>query len=138
MARSKNNVVTHGLSGTVGNLLVFAQRAGKTVVRNFPRASDIGPTPNQEAIRAKFKKAVKYAKTALADPALKKMYADKAGPGQFATNMAVADYFTPPVIQDPDLSTYTGAAGITIKVPVTDDFQVKSVKFIISHPDGSL
>ena len=36
MAKQTNNVVTHGLSGKVGDLLVFRQRAGKTVVGKAP------------------------------------------------------------------------------------------------------
>ena len=36
MAKQSNNVVTHGLSGKVGDLLVFSQRAGKTVVGKAP------------------------------------------------------------------------------------------------------
>ena len=32
MAKQTNNVITHGLSGKVGDLLVFRQRAGKTVI----------------------------------------------------------------------------------------------------------
>ncbi|CEN46452.1 hypothetical protein CCAN2_1710034 [Capnocytophaga canimorsus] len=31
MTQSKNNIVTHGLSGKVGGVLVFSQRNGKTI-----------------------------------------------------------------------------------------------------------
>lgn len=37
MAESKNNIVTHGLSGKVGDLLVFSQRNGKTIVSKAPK-----------------------------------------------------------------------------------------------------
>jgi hypothetical protein len=30
MAESKNNIITHGLSGKIGDLTVFSQRDGKT------------------------------------------------------------------------------------------------------------
>ncbi|MCD0479267.1 hypothetical protein LPB90_12440 [Chryseobacterium sp. LC2016-29] len=39
MAESKNSIVTHGLSGKVGDLLVFRQRNGKTVVSKVPEDS---------------------------------------------------------------------------------------------------
>jgi hypothetical protein len=39
MAKSRNNVVTHGLSGLIGDLLVFRQRANKTIVANRPKLS---------------------------------------------------------------------------------------------------
>lgn len=41
IAESKNNIMKHGLSGTVGNLVVFRQRAGKTVVANMPKESTV-------------------------------------------------------------------------------------------------
>ncbi len=37
MAESMNNPITHGMSGTIGNVVVFRQRAGKTVVANIPK-----------------------------------------------------------------------------------------------------
>ncbi|MBC7759130.1 MAG: hypothetical protein H7069_09750 [Phormidesmis sp. FL-bin-119] len=37
MARSKFNVLTHGLSGLVGDMIVFRQRANKTIVCGKPR-----------------------------------------------------------------------------------------------------
>lgn len=36
MAKQSNHIVTYGLSGTIGNLLVFRQRYGKTVVTKKP------------------------------------------------------------------------------------------------------
>jgi hypothetical protein len=32
MAKSKNNLVTHGLSGKIGDMLVFRQVGGETIV----------------------------------------------------------------------------------------------------------
>jgi len=37
MAESKNNIITHGLSGKVGDLIVFSQRNGKTIVSRAPK-----------------------------------------------------------------------------------------------------
>ncbi|WP_265426533.1 hypothetical protein [Chryseobacterium sp. YIM B08800] len=37
MTESKNNIVTHGLSWKVGDLLVFSQRNGKSVVPKAPK-----------------------------------------------------------------------------------------------------
>ena len=34
MAKQSNNVVTHGMSGKIGDLLVFRQVGGKTVIAN--------------------------------------------------------------------------------------------------------
>ncbi|MDR1602299.1 MAG: hypothetical protein LBS42_07725 [Tannerella sp.] len=40
MAKQKGNVVTHRLSGKIGDLLIFRQRAGKTVVAKVPAVSN--------------------------------------------------------------------------------------------------
>lgn len=39
MAESKNNIITYGLSGKIGNILVFSQRNGKTIVSQAPKKS---------------------------------------------------------------------------------------------------
>ena len=36
MAKSNNNVITHGLSGKVGDIIVFSQRGGKTIISKAP------------------------------------------------------------------------------------------------------
>ena len=73
MAKSNNNIITHGLSGKVGDLLVFSQRNGKTIVSRVPRRSGTlsSATVNQNQ---KFAMASYYAKSALQDPALKAGY----------------------------------------------------------------
>jgi len=47
MAESKNNIITHGLSGKVGDLIVFSQRNGKTFVSKAPRKKTKEDTKNQ-------------------------------------------------------------------------------------------
>ncbi len=56
MAKSSNNVVTHGLSGKIGDLLVFSQRDGKTIVSNKPRKSN-KVSEGQKEQRKKFQRA---------------------------------------------------------------------------------
>ena len=38
MAKSRNNVVTEGLSGMLARQIVFRQRAGQTIVGKAPRS----------------------------------------------------------------------------------------------------
>ena len=66
------------------------------------------------------------------------MYAQKASAGQSAFNVAVADYFNAPDIQEIDVTAYTGQIGSTIRVRATDDFTVESVSVHIANGDGSL
>jgi hypothetical protein len=138
MAESKNNVITHGLSGKFGDLVVFRQKAGKTLATKAPGERNTEPSPAQLAVRQRFQSASVYAKSVNADPAAKEQYAAVAENGQTAYNVAFADFFRAPDILEIDLSAYNGQAGQPIRVKVTDDFKVKTVKIQIHNADGSL
>ncbi len=128
MARSKFNVLTHGLSGLVGDLIVFRQRANKTIVCGKPRPSTKAPTMVALAIRDRFKRAAAYATSVMDNPTLKAEYQLTAKLGQSAFNKAFSDYQkAPEIYQDIDLATYTGAIGETIEISAIDDFRVQSV-----------
>lgn len=135
MARSRHNVITHGLTGKVGDLVLFSQRFGKTIMGKIPILT-AEPSEKQLAVREKFLKAVKYASAALKDPASKAMYALKAGGGITTFNLAVVDFFTPPVISEINTTAYTGIAGSHIDVLATDDTRVQSVKCSITNAGG--
>lgn len=135
MARSTNNVVTHGLSGKI-DLLVFSQRDGNTIVSRRPRRAQT-VSPAQQEIRANFQQAVLYAKSALADDATRLAYATKAKPGQKVFNLAIADFFRLPDIGEIDVAGYTGQPGSRITILATDDFKVTSIKVKIENGDRS-
>ena len=137
MAKQTRNVVTHGLSGKIGDLLVFRQVAGKTVVGKIPQTSK-EPSEQQLEQRRKFQQAVLYAKSAAADPAMDAAYKKAAKRGQTGYNVAVADFFHAPDILNIDVTGYTGAPGDVIRIQVSDDFRVKEVKVTISNADGTL
>jgi hypothetical protein len=48
------NVITHGMSGMIGDVIVFRQRGGKTVVSAKPKPTDHKATPAQLAHRLEF------------------------------------------------------------------------------------
>ena len=138
MAKQSNNVVTHGLSGKVGDLLVFRQVGGKTIVSKVPPKRKVS-TEQQKAQQRKFQRAVLYAKSVMADPAgMGAAYSQAAKKGQTGYNVAVADFFHAPDIQNIDVSGYTGHPGDIIRIEVSDDFSVKEVKLTITNADGSL
>jgi hypothetical protein len=137
MAKQKNNVVTYGLSGKVGRMLVFRQTAGGTVVQSMPRTSG-KVTEAQQAHQRKFQRAVLYSLGVLSDPRMEAAYAAKAQPGQSARNVAVADFFHAPDISVVDVSGYSGQPDDIIRIEVTDDFAVKEVKVVIRNADGTL
>jgi hypothetical protein len=137
MAKQSGNVVTHGLSGKVGDLLIFRQRNGQTVVAKIPAVSN-KVTEAQLAQRRKFQRAVLYSGAVASDPALNEAYAAQAKRGQTSRNVAVADFLRAPDIDVIDLTNYHGQPGDVIRIEVTDDFALKEVKVVITNPDGSL
>ena len=137
MAKQSNNVVTHGLSGKIGDLLVFRQRAGQTVVAKAP-PKRTSSTEQQKEHQHRFQRAVLYAKSVVADPEMKSAYDQAAKKGRTGYNVAIADFFQAPDIHNIDVSGYTGNPGDVIRVQVSDNFLVKEVKISITNADGSL
>ena len=135
MAKQKNNVVTYGLSGKIGDLLVFRQVDGKTVVSKVPQQSST-ISDKQKEHRKRFQQAVIYAKTALASPETGELYKAGTKKGLKPLNVAVADFFNAPDIELVDLSGYSGSEGEDIRINVSDDFMVKSVSVTIVNAEG--
>ena len=90
MAQVKYNVITHGLSGKVGDLVIFSQRHGKTILGKL-KTQSATPSEDQLAVREKFKLAARYAKSATNDPVINEIYASRAGGGVTPYNLAFAD-----------------------------------------------
>ena len=137
MAESKNNVITHGLSGKLGDLIVFRNWNGKTIVANkpSPRTSELSQA--QKEHQKHFQEATIYGKAALTDPTTKAGYEAAASDGETAYNVSVADFFHAPNIDEINVSKYTGKIGDTITVKATDDFKVTEVSVAIYNADGS-
>jgi hypothetical protein len=77
----------------MGNLVFRTSKNGEVTVSERPRKSNTPPSEAQQANRLRFTAASKYASAALADPALRAMYAEVAaeeGLSPFAA--ARADY----------------------------------------------
>ncbi|MDR1865317.1 MAG: hypothetical protein LBR08_07070 [Bacteroidales bacterium] len=131
MAKSNSNVLTHGLSGKIGNLLVFRQVGGKTIVTGKPKPSRT-ESDAQKQQRRRFQSATLYAKSATEE------YVEAAKKkGKTPYIIAVADFLNAPSIEHVDVSGYTGASGDVIVVKVSDDFKVKWVHVNITNSDGS-
>jgi len=139
MAVSKRNVLTKGLSGMLSSLIVFRQKGTKTVVAAAPIKGKKGnASPAQLKVRDQFKLASVYAKAAVKDPALKKVYEEKATPDQSAYNIAFADFYKAPNIVSLGFEKYTGLAGQLISPSVDDLLPAKSVQVRIEKADGTL
>ena len=137
MAKAKN-IILHGVSGKIGDTLVIRQRGGMTILSEAPGEREKAPTESQKAHQAKFQQAVIYGKTVMADAESKAEYGEKADDRHSAYNVAVADFFHAPDIDEIDVTNYTGAIGDSIRIRATDDFKVVQLHVAIFNADGSL
>lgn len=137
MAKSNNNVVMYGTSGKIGDLLIFSQRAGKTIISKISQRSKT-LSAKQLAVTEKFKAAATYAKNALKNAAIKLFYKEKAGPGVYPFNVALADYFNAPEVTQIDLTGYTGLPNSTIRILAEDDVKVTNVHVTVTSSTGSI
>jgi hypothetical protein len=139
MAQVKNNVLLSGLSGKLGDSIVFRQLNGKTIVAKLPGPPQTS-SEKQKKMRGHFQQAIIYAKNAVRAADTKERYAAEAKKrkGLTAYNVAIADFFHAPDIHTVDLSKYAGNTGDEIHVTASDDFAVQSVHVQIHNADGSL
>jgi len=124
--------------GKMGNV-VFRKFGKEYVMAHVPIVGDHEPTPAQLAQRGVFKIAVLYGSSVVADPAKSAAYASKArerGITVFA--LSVADFLHAPVVDNIDLSAYTGKTGETITIQATDDVKVAGVAVRILNTSGAV
>ncbi len=138
MAYVKKNIVTEGLSGKLGNNIVFRNVGGKTIVTVKPDTSKRTDSEAQKQHKRRFRAGTINAKKASQDPIIREGYAAKVKPGQSPYNIALADYFNAPEINEVDLSFFRGTKGSPVLVQVTDDYLVTEVKVAIYDPQGGL
>jgi hypothetical protein len=138
MAKSGNNIVTHGLSGQVGGLLVFKTLHGKTIVSASPRKSNHEPSDKQKEHQKHFQEATIYGKTVEVTPELRAQYESIVPEGGSVYLVALVDFLNAPKFDEVDVSKYVGNPGNTIRIRVTDDFMVKTVEVTINDQEGSL
>jgi hypothetical protein len=138
MARSKNNVLTKGLSGMVGKQIVFRTWNGKTFISVAPKKPKKQSAVQKEN-RSKFKRATVYAKSMMKDPIRKAEYKDIAKKLQLpnAYTAAITDYMRNPQIEALDLANYSGNGGEEIKVTVSKKgFEIQEVEVMIVDQNG--
>lgn len=92
MARIRSNIITKGLSGQIGQQIVFKQYGKKTVVSRFPDMSKIKPSKLQKKERSRFAEAVVYAQSINNDPVKKAVYSKKVKKGQSVFNFAIKEF----------------------------------------------
>ena len=137
MAKVELNSALSQLHGKVDQW-VYRERDGKTQVFPYQKQQD-NPTPAQTAHRQRFRDAQVYAAAVLADPLLGLRYRQLAAERGCPPNaLLVGNFFTPPVIEQVELSAYRGQIGDQIRVLATDAIEVVGVTVALRDADAKL
>lgn len=131
MAKVSNNVLVRGLSGKFAGQVVFRHlRDGRTIVADMPDFSHRVLSRDQKAHHSKFKEGAAYAKEAAkANP----IYAQlAAGTMKTAYNVALADFFHPPVIHEVKRSKSA------VRILASDDVRVAKVSVTVLNSDETV
>jgi signal peptidase I len=139
MGNVKENLLTKGFSGKIGDEIVFRQVGNRTMFAKRPRKRTTF-TPNQATQRTIFRDAVLFAKAALLDPATRAEYNDVAEAFSLrsAFNAAITDYLKHPEIALVYTNSYKGEVGNVIFILAKDAFKVKSATVTLQRADGTL
>jgi hypothetical protein len=136
MTRVKVNPIIEQMSGKMGDL-VFKRYGDEVVIARAPDRRAYEPSAAQLAARERFRRAAQYGKLALAQPEVRASYeaaAEESGEPLFS--LMVADYFKAPVVDELDVSAYTGQIGETIVIQAHDDFEVTGVTVSLKEAGG--
>ena len=124
MAKVIDNILVRGLSGKLGDQVVIRRlRDGRTIVCNKPDFSQRKLSKGQKEHHKRFQAAAAYARQA---SRTNPIYAQLAeGTMKNAYNVALGDWFHPPVIQRVE------RRGKIIRAQATDDVLVASVQVMV-------
>ena len=136
MARSKDNVLTHGMSGKLGDVIVFRNVNGNTIVAKAPSKPKGEISEKQQLQRERFQEAVIYGKSVKLNPELKALYESSLLEGQNIYQVALTDFLNAPTIKNVETNDYSGYAGGNIIMRVIDNFMVKQVQVSINNTNG--
>lgn len=139
MAKIKENLLTKGFSGKVGNEMVFRQVDGETLVTKR-RAKRGLLTPKEQVVKDRFMDSVFYAKSALPNPSTREFYesAKKSFKARSAYAAAVSDYLTSPKLVRANVENYKGNEGNAIYVIAENNFKIREMTLQILRADGTL
>ena len=94
MAKVKLNPFFTAIQGELDGYIFRSSPDGQTIVSKAPDLSNVKWSKAQKAQRRRFKKAVAYAKAAMADPTARAYYEEQALQlGKLPRGLAVSDYF---------------------------------------------
>jgi hypothetical protein len=136
MSEVNLNPTVDGYRGSIGRL-VFKRYKGRTIVAKRPvRTKE--PSAAELERRERFREAVAYAKSVLADPAAHEFYkplAMQRGISVYA--LALGDFLKVPTLKPLDLSGYRGQVGDPIVLWAKDDIGLASLEVTIVSNQGA-
>jgi hypothetical protein len=137
MAKVLDNVILHGISGKIGDMvLVRRMHNGDYVVGKAPKVrKGREATLAQKDHQERFRQAVLYAKGAKDNPEYKALGKSR---GMSSFNVATADFFHAPEILSVDVSAYSGAHNQAIAITTVDDVKVASVGVVLAQDDDTV
>lgn len=91
MAVSSNPVLKN-IKGHIQKTIVVKQYIHKTVITAYPDMSRIVRSEAQKKEQGRFKQAVAYARSILADPSQKSVFIKRLKPGQSVYHAAIAEF----------------------------------------------
>lgn len=132
MAIVTTNLLVNGLSGMLGQSLVFKNLHGKTIVTSRPRPPKT-QSEQQRQNRSKFRQASAWAKTTLLDPQQKVYYLQKAKKLKLpnAYTAAIADYMRKPQLKEIGRRDHQITCVVRKK-----DFELQSGALMLLPPSG--
>jgi len=139
MGKIKNNVVTKGFSGKLGDDIVFRQVDNQTIFAKRTLVTT-QPTAGQIAARARFTQASLFASTAIDNPQASQEYKLMAELQGFKTAYlaALTDYLTLPEIGSVFTDAYQGNVGDLINIKGKTAYKIKELHVSILRADGSV
>jgi hypothetical protein len=117
--------------------VVFRKIRGKYVMSPMPPGREgFELSQAQSAHQERFLQAAEYGSLALADPAAREFYEQKAVERDLPVMAAcIADFFNPPSIVSIDASNYNGQPGGTIEIKTRDDYGVVRTSLVLADDD---
>ena len=138
MSTIKNNPLLQGVSGMLGDTVVYRKVRGQMQMVNRP-ARGRKFSEKQEAVKFRFQEATQYARQQLAQEESRALYESRITEQKHTAHVvAVADYLNAPKVHFIETADYVGNVGDTILVKATDDFMVSGVKIVITGSDGNV
>ena len=128
MAKAGNNILLRGVSGRIGGLIVRQMRDGSIRLSAPPDFSNRRFSQAQKDQQQRFKQAAAYARQAIQTHPIYAELARKTR--QAAYNLAVSDWFHPPVIHSLERT------GDTLRVEASDNVMVARIHVQILDEEG--